>query len=159
MNRNQTKLKLFTATSATTNRLPSPAKATSTSASRLRPTSKETPALVRLPYAEKTLKSLSSARQSALQVKWVSCTAATSTPRFLSSASKRVHLLESLSPLTFKLARFKAINPTYPTQCRLRAGNSSGWGCWLLDAGNRYKVQVNSAAPGNSADIIRKPQL
>ncbi len=47
-------------------------KTTSTSASRLRPTSKETPTLVRLPYAEKTLKSLSSTRQSAPQVKWVS---------------------------------------------------------------------------------------
>ena len=55
--------KVFTATSATTSRPPSPAKTRLTVASRLRPTSRETPAPQRLPNAEKTTKSPSSTRQ------------------------------------------------------------------------------------------------
>ena len=152
-------LKLFTATSTTTSRPPSPAKTTSTSASRLRPTSKETPALVPLPYAEKTLKSLSSTRQSAPQVKWVSCTAATSTPRFLSSPSKRAHLLESLNPLTFKLQGLESSVPLtllsvdYGPEI-LRGEDADG-----LTQGTGAELSANSVVPGNSPDIHRVPQL
>ena len=94
-----------------------------------------------------SLVSLSSTRQSAPQVKWVSCTAATSTPRVFSSPSKRVHLPGSLNPLTFKVARFRVINPTYLTPWRLWAGNPSGWGCRRPDAGNRCRAQYSLGRP------------
>ena len=108
---------------------------------------------MRQPYAEKTLKSLSSNRQSAPQVKWVSCTAATSNPRFLSSSSKRVYLLESLSPLTFKVAN---LEPSIPLTLLtvdygpeiLRGKDADG-----LTQGTGAKLSVNSVIPGNSANI------
>ena len=56
-------------------------------------------------------------------MKWVSCTAATSTLRFERSPSKQARLLGSLSPLVFNMARFRAIKPTYFTHWRLRHGN------------------------------------
>ena len=117
-------------------RSPSPAITTFTSASRLRPNSKETPAPLRLLYAEKMIKSFSSTRQSTSQMKWVSCTAATFTLRFESSPSKREHLLGSLSLLAFNVARFRDIKPTYLTHCQLRAGSPLRWWCQRPDVGN-----------------------
>ena len=53
----------------------------------------------------------------------------TSTLRFKSSPSKCTHLLGSLSLLTFKEARFRAIKPTYLTHCWLLHRNPCGWRC------------------------------
>ena len=108
---------------------PLSAKTRLTSALRLHPTSKKSPTQLRLPYAERTTKSSSSTRKSAGQVKWVSCTAGRSTPSFESSPSKCEHLLGSLSPLTFKVARFRDIKPTYLTHCQQRSGNPRRLGC------------------------------
>ena len=93
------------------------------------------------------------------QMKWVSCTAVTSILRVLSSASKRAHLLESLSPLTFNVARFKSIRPTYLTHYRLRTGHPPEWGCRRLEEGAGTEFIGNSSVPGNSLDIHGVPQL
>ena len=69
INHNQPELETFNGNIGHNSRPPSPAKTALISASRVRPTSKETPTLVRLPYAEKTLKSFSSTRQSEAQMK------------------------------------------------------------------------------------------
>ena len=118
--------KLLTATSATANQLPSPAKTRLTFASRLRLISRETPALQQLSYAEKTTKSFSSTRESAVQMKWVSCITTSSAQRFESSPSKRAHLLGSLSPLIFTLARFKVILTHSPYSLSTTASKSIG---------------------------------
>ena len=121
-------LKLLTATSATTNLPPSPAKTRLTIALRLRSTIREILALQRLPNAEKAPKFSLSTWQSSSQVKCVCCTVATSTQRFESSPNKQAHFLGSLSPLEFKVARFRDIKPTYLADCRLWSGSRRGWG-------------------------------
>ena len=70
------------------------------------------------PTAERTMKSSASNRAPAEQMNGVYCTAATYTLRFWSSPSKRTHLLGFLSPLTFKLARFKGILTNLLAQCQ-----------------------------------------
>ena len=94
--------------------------------SRLRPTSKETPALQRLTYAEKTTKSFSSTRESAVQMKWVSCIVTTIAQRFDSSPNKRAHLLGSLSLFIFTLARFRVILTHSPYSPSTTASKSFG---------------------------------
>ena len=104
INHNQPEIETFNGNIGHKQTAPFTCKTMSTSVSRLLPTSKETPALLRLPYAENTLKSFSSTRVSEAQMNWVSCTAATSTLIFLSSASKCVlskcQGLKQTDPLT-----------------------------------------------------------
>ena len=120
--------KLLTATSATTSRPLSSAKTRLTITLRLHPTNRESQTLQRLSNTERTTKSSSSTRQSFVQVKWVSCTAATSILRFESSPSKLSHLLGSFGLLMFKLATFRIILTHLPIQCRRWSGNPREWG-------------------------------
>ena len=74
-------------------------------------------------------------------MKCVSCIAATSTLKFIGSASNRANLVETLSSLRFNVARFKFVRPTYLTQFRLRARNPPEWGSRRPDAGGWNQVQ------------------
>ena len=142
------------------NQLPSPrssAKTIFTSALWLYPTSKETPMLLWLLYAERMTKSFSSIRQSVVQVKCVSWTEATCTLRFESSLSRCAHLLGSLSPLAFKVARFRAIKPTYLTHCRLWTWNHWEWGSQQCVTESQFSGY--SGISGQSSDIKGKPRL
>ena len=72
------------------------------------------------------------------------------------------HLFGSLSPLTFKVARFRDIKPTYLTHCRLWSGSRRGWGSrrraseircraqsWLGRPWTFLRHLVDTAALGN----------
>ena len=143
--------KLLTAILARTCRPPSFARTRFTSTVRMRPISKEIPTLLLLLYAERNVNASSCVWQSAAQVKWVSCTAATFTPRFESSPSKREHLLGSLSTLIFKVARFRVIKPTYLTQCWLLSGNPRGEDANVVPQRASAEFSGNSAISGKSS--------
>ena len=134
-----------TTTSATASQPPLSVKTRLTSVLRLCPTSKETPPLQGLLNVEKMTKLFSSTWQSAVQVKWI--TAAASTQRFESLRSRCIHLLGSLSPFTFKLARFRAILNHFPIQCLHRSRNPWGWGCWWPVSGSQCWAQWSLDPP------------
>ena len=84
-------------------------------------------------------------------MKWVSYSAGTCTLRFESSVSKRPHSPRSVSPFGFKVARFRAIKPTYLTHCRLRRENPREWG--RMPQGSSDEFSCNSAVSENTSDV------
>ena len=129
------------ATSATTSRPPSSARTRFTLALRLRLINKKTPnaATAVECWKDDIVITQHPTVRSASEVSLLHCSNNHTEVR--ESPSKRAHLLGSLSPLVFKVARFRAIKSTYLTHCRLGHGNPRRWGCRRHVSGNRCRVQ------------------